>query len=167
MKQKPTQEELKACFEYEDETGSLIWKVMLNYRGRVGTVAGCQLKGKHKYQRIGFKNSQYFAHHLIWVYHHGYWPPNFIDHIDGDQSNNRIGNLRPATATQNAWNRAEQSNNTSGRKGVHWDQSRGLWMAFIHENGRFKNLGRFTTKEEAAEVQSAASKRLCGEFHRD
>jgi len=42
--------------------------------------------------------------------------------------------------------------NTSGVKGVSWDKSRDKWKAYTKVSGKTKNLGRYSTKEEAEEI---------------
>jgi len=89
---------------------------------------------------------------------------HFIDHIDGDGLNNCRSNLRAATNAQNLHNRGKQRNNTSGHKGVSWDKSRSKWWAEISANGVKHRLGRFDTKEEAAEAYTKAAKKFHREF---
>jgi hypothetical protein len=49
----------------------------------------------YKYGPIFKKN--YKAHRVVWLLVTGHWPQLEIDHIDGNRSNNRFENLRPAT----------------------------------------------------------------------
>jgi len=46
------------------------------------------------YVRIGVDGGKYTAHCLAWLYTHGVWPSDQIDHINGNRSDNRIANLR-------------------------------------------------------------------------
>jgi len=78
-----------------------------------------------------------------------------VDHINGNPLDNRRANLRLATPSQNTINQGDNKANTSGFKGVHYDRSRGKWMAFIGTKP-FKNLGRFDTFEQAKEARLAA-----------
>ena len=78
-----------------------------------------------------------------------------VDHINGNPLDNRRANLRMATPSQNSINQKDRADNTSGFKGVHYDRSRGKWMAFIGQKP-FKNLGRFDTFEEAKTARLAA-----------
>lgn len=77
---------------------------------------------KDGYTTIAFnvrgKTKTYKAHRLVWLWHFGEWPPNQLDHINRMKSDNRIENLRLATAEQNMANRPKMRNNTTGYKGV-------------------------------------------------
>src|SRR3990172_12864967 len=70
------------------------------------------------------------AHHLIWCWQYGYWPKAEIDHVNGNRDDNRISNLREATAGQNRTNRATQTNNKSGFKSVYRCQTE-FWRADV------------------------------------
>lgn len=81
------------------------------------------------------------------------------DHINGDKLDNRRGNLRTATGSQNGLNRhVLNKNNISGFSGVHYDKSRGLWMSSIKLNRKIIQLGRFTRIEDAVIAREAALK---------
>lgn len=54
--------------------------------------------------------------------------------------------------------------NTSGIKGVHWDRSRQKWVAQIEFKGKCYYLGRYTKKEDAAEMRKIAEDKLFGDF---
>ena len=75
--------------------------------------------------------------------------PEQIDHIDGNRSNNRIENLRPANSSQNACNRKKSSINTSGIKGVHWHKQSKKWRARIKLLTKDVSLGLFQTIDDA------------------
>ena len=89
-----------------------------------------------------------------------------VDHRNGNGLDNRRDNLRVATHADNMKNTRMRGNNTSGFKGVYWDNFTGRWMAAIGHQGKFKNLGRFDTAEEAHAAYSAAATELFGEFAR-
>lgn len=89
-----------------------------------------------------------------------------VDHRDGNGLNNRRGNLRLATRSQNNQNRNTGVNNTSGYKGVTWHKAKGKWNARIKINGKRRNLGYFSNPESAAAAYAAASSELHGEFGR-
>lgn len=76
-----------------------------------------------------------------------------IDHIDRDKLNNQCSNLRYLTRSDNIRNKAIFPKNTSGYRGVSYDKSRDKWLAYATVFPRkFLNLGRFDTKEEAAQA---------------
>ena len=59
------------------------------------------------YVRIGIDGRKYTSHRLAWLYVHGVWPSDQIDHINRNRSDNRIANLRerrhlPRPAVQRA-----------------------------------------------------------------
>lgn len=92
-----------------------------------------------------------------------------IDHIDRNSLNNQRENLREATQTQNLQNRGEQSNNTSGYKGVCYltangHQRRKRWIAQIKIDGKQKRIGYFHTAKEAALAYNDAASSHFGEY---
>jgi hypothetical protein len=88
----------------------------------------------------------------------------FVDHRNGDTTNNYLENLRWATNQENQYNAKIPSTNTSGIKGVMWNKSKCKWYAQIRINGIKKHLGYFETKEEARDVRQAKARELFGEF---
>lgn len=107
-------------------------------------------RGGAKYKVISFARRRWLLHRFIWTYANGEIPENMIiDHIDGNTSNNSIKNLRIATRSESSFNKGMLKNNTSGVKGVYWDKKNKKWMAYGRINGKMKNLGRFSSIEEA------------------
>ena len=93
-------------------------------------------------------------------------PDGQVDHEDGDGLNNQRINLRLATHTENQCNRGPNINNTSGFKGVTWDQRERLWKAQIKVNRTNIHLGYFVNPKDAADAYDNAAIRLHGEFAR-
>ena len=155
---------LNHLFEYDKETGNLIWKIKPSSRGhsvKAGDIAGT-LKS-HGYLCVGINYNSYRAHRLIFLMHKGYLPKT-IDHINGDKLDNRIENLRAATIGQNQHNRKTNANNTSGYKGVCWNKAQKKWTARITLERKNIHLGYFANVEEAAEVVRKAREELHGDF---
>lgn len=92
-------------------------------------------------------------------------PGEQIDHWNGDGLDNRRGNLRKCTGSQNRQNIRElYSSNKSGYKGVHWCKSHSKWVARVVVDGKVHHLGYFSTREEAGAAYDAAAKQTFGEF---
>jgi hypothetical protein len=91
-------------------------------------------------------------------------PDGDVDHRNRNKLDNRRRNLRLATRSQNMHNRGVQSNSRSGIKGVCWDPKRKKWRATIQVDGRYRQIGRFETREAASMAYRAMSARLVGEF---
>lgn len=91
-----------------------------------------------------------YAHRVAWRIVHGEWPASWIDHINGDRTDNRIENLRLATQAENMQNlRKPGKRNKSGFLGVSWDKVVGLWVAQIRAFGSPHQIGWYETPEEA------------------
>ena len=148
--------ELKEMFDYQD--GQLIVKTN-NKSRKSGDVVGSL--NSNGYLVASVKSKIYRIHRLIFMWHHGFMPDQ-IDHINGVRSDNRIENLRQATASQNNQNRKTTS--SSGIKGVHWHKQSRKWVASICINRKSVHLGSFLNKEDAAKVANKARNKLHGEF---
>ncbi len=91
-----------------------------------------------------------------------------VDHINGDQLDNRRNNLRVVTPQLNQVNRKHLNrNNTSGVRGVAHrpDLSRRKpWHAQITVGRRNHYLGMFATSKEAVAARQAAEREFYGEL---
>ena len=110
-------------------------------------------------------------HHVIYMHQMiydllGRRRPVSIDHRDGNGLNNQSGNLRNATKRQQQFNRRGWQRSTSGYIGVNFDKRTGRWLARIRINGRCKNLGRYDTETQAAEVRDRYARKHYGRFAR-
>lgn len=141
-------EELRSAIDYDTETGVFTWKSDKTGWTRAGAKAGAMRKDG--YVLISINGKRYLAHRLAWLYVHGQWPSKFIDHIDGNPSNNRIANLREVDQSINMQNqRRALSNNKSGLLGVCWSSNARKWHAQINIDGINTHVGYYNTKEEA------------------
>lgn len=168
-----SQPEARRLLDYEPATGIFLWRK--RERGLPGWSPGWNGKNAGRaagarmalgYILISILDSKFLAHRVAWLYVHGEWPPEQIDHIDMVRDNNAIANLRLATNSQNTMNRGPQSNNACGIKGVRLHKASGLWNARIAVNGKVHSLGYFKTAEEAGAAHQGALHALHGDFSR-
>lgn len=162
----PSPEYLRKVLDYDPETGMLVWKErpkeMFNQGNRrhswnsrwAGKLAF--RKSELGYMRGSVNGRKLLAHRVVWAMHHGKWPSEQIDHINGDRSDNRIENLREVDAAGNARNHQMRSSNTSGEIGVTWNATRKKWMVRV---GR-KFVGYFTDLDEATSARRSAAKAM-------
>jgi len=130
------------------QTG-LSWKVD-GPRTKAGSPAFIS-KDKGGYYTGTINKVRWKAHRLVFALEHGYLP-EFIDHIDGDPSNNKVDNLRECTRTTNNQNHV--------RVDVRQRRKTGGWQARIQANGKRLSLGTFATKELAEAAYYAAKVKL-------
>ena len=149
---------------YAPDTGDLTWLVDRGGTTKAGTQAGCTFP--RGYIRVNFNNKSYSAHRIAFFLHTGIQPVLDIDHIDGNPANNRANNLREASRSCNLANKPCQKRTASGVKGAYYDKSRNLWLSAITVNGKQRNLGRFSTPEQANAAYMVAAMAHFGDFAR-
>jgi hypothetical protein len=162
--QELTQERLKSLLSYNPETGEFTWLVSRGSR-QAGEIAGCLKRDRSEkvYIRIKIDGKNYLAHRLAWLYTHGEWPENDIDHIDQDSLNNRLSNLRDVTNAENGKNQKIAKNNSSGVMGVCFRNDMQKWHARIEVNGKRIHLGLFDLKDDAIVARKNAEVKY--DFH--
>ncbi len=146
------------------ESGELFWKKKPNRNIVVGSEAGTVRPDR--YRVISINRQRILAHRLVWALMHGEQPPDEIDHIDGDPSNNRPSNLRAASHAQNVANQKSSRRNTSGVRGVYFSRARGKWVAQITAAGDKKYIGIFSSISDAQAAYNSAAERNFGAFVR-
>ncbi len=159
---------LRQLLTYDPDTGIMLWlpreRGLFNrssswsrwnrwYAGRVAMTA--KARGGYLHGRIF--GVAYRAHRVVWALHHGEWPHDMIDHINGIKTDNRIENLRVVSIFENQQNVSRRKTNKSGVTGVCWDSANGKWRAQLSVNKQRVNLGRFADFEEAVAVRKAAA----------
>lgn len=77
------------------------------------------------------------------------------DHINANRLDNRRENLRVGDYVLNAQNTLGRGDRGGRYRGASWDKANQKWMAHAHVGGKFRNLGRYATEEEAAHVADA------------
>lgn len=88
----------------------------------------------------------------------------YTDHINGDKLDNQRANLRVCTNAQNMRNIPPKKQNTSGFKGVTWQEDCKRWKAQIKVNYKNIHIGIFKIKEDAARAYNEAALKYFGKF---
>ena len=88
----------------------------------------------------------------------------FVDHIDRDNKNNNMLNLRYATESEIHQKRSIQTNNKSGVIGVFQRKNNPKWFASIRFDHDLYNLGSFDSFETAVKARKRAERKYFGDF---
>jgi hypothetical protein len=152
-----TQSRLKELLHYNEETGVFTRKTTRGPKAIKGQIAGSE--NSFGYMTIGIDGKYYKSHRLAWLYVHGEFPSNDIDHINGIRSENMIRNLRVVTVGENMQNqKGPRSNNKTGVLGV--CEHSGRYVAQIQVNKKHIHIGMYSTAEEAHEAYLAEKRKI-------
>lgn len=151
---------LHELLEYDPETGKFKHRRMRPGVKHPNRMAGCFSRALG-YVLIRLDRRLYYAHRLAWLYTHGSWPSDEIDHINGVKTDNRIANLRQADRCLNAQNiRVAPRSNALGFLGVRFNSITDMYISSIELNGRDIQLGSFASPEEAHAAYLTAKRLL-------
>lgn len=153
----PSIQTLREKFEYYPETGKLFRRYK-NYSREVGLTLHNARQEVTCHPWKGAKSA------VCWALHYGVWPSSILDHADRDPTNNKINNLRPATAQQNSANASLSRLNSVGLKGVSFVKRLDKYSATIKFNRKQIHLGVFDDPQEAAKVYQKKAVELFGEY---
>ncbi len=166
---------LRALLRYDPDTGLLFWRPrspeMFLPRAAMLAARADRWNARHAGRpAFALRQGGYccgellrrrcYAHRVVWAIHHGRWPRQQIDHINGVRDDNRIANLREVSASENQRNRRRPLNNTSGAVGVSWCRKSGKWRATIQFVDGIVSLGTFDDKQAAIDARKAAERRF-------
>ena len=148
-------------FECDPDEGEVKWKC--TGRGsRLDRIAGTTRPDG--YRVVNADREMMYVHRIVWMFVNGEWPPDEVDHIDGNPSNNRIANLRSATRQQNAWNSDRSHLSTTGHPNVTWNSVRQKWEVKIRTSAGRRTIGRFRDLHVAVSERDCALSVEHGEF---
>lgn len=168
-------ERLREMLDYDPNAGVLTWKERGPGSFRCAAVERHRVASRWNLRKAGNEaghiNSRGYrvlcierktvqAHRIAWFLHYGSWPNGQIDHINRDPKDNRIENLRDATASENCRNRNIPAHNSSGVAGVHFHKPSGKWHARILDDGKRVHLGAFEEIEDAKSARENAERAL-------
>lgn len=108
-------DDLINVFKYDAITGVI---TRLVRTGNYQPNTECNSLATTGYIKVTYKGQQFLGHRLAWFLYYKEQPPEFIDHIDLDKTNNRITNLRAATNSQNQMNIKVHKRSKTGIKGI-------------------------------------------------
>lgn len=171
-----TPQYIRQLLDYNPETGELVWKERKLRPGleRIDKGWNKRFAGKkvsdrfhrHGHSQIGIHCKNFMTHRVVWAHYYDVWPIHDLDHINGKPADNRIANLREATASENLCNAKIRVNNTSGVKGVSWSKSSNKWYSYITKNKKMMAIGLFDSFDEAVAARRQAEHKFHGSFAR-
>lgn len=148
---------LRTLLHYEPETGTFRWLVKPAPRYRAGQTVGTP--DKDRYLRVQIRGRTYKLHRLAFLYMRDAWPQGQVDHIDGNKTNNRWGNLRDVDQATNQQNRrSPQRGAAIGLLGVYRKKGNRKFTARISIGGRRVGLGSYETPQAAHDAYLRAKR---------
>lgn len=172
---------LVRCIDLDAETGLMTWRTreastFLNtvekqresqaarFNTRWAGTPAFACLGPNGYLEGRLNRQHFYAHRVIWKILHNEEPP-FLDHENGDRTDNRPSNLRAASILDNNRNRAMDRRNRTGATGVHFIEKTGRYDVRIGVGNRTLYVGSFESFEAASAARKQAD--LWHQFHRN
>ena len=148
---------------YDRDTGAITWRKD-RVRAKAGDIATSRNGRGYLIVKlvVDGKRTSIAAHRVAYILM-GEELPVQVDHINNDRMDNRWCNLRPVNNRQNAMNRGMSGHNTSGVKGVSWDNQKAKWVA-VAIKGKTRLRAFFSCLEEATQQVKQFRKELHGDF---
>ncbi|KAK46236.1 Fis family transcriptional regulator [Caballeronia jiangsuensis] len=152
-------EELKHLLSYDPLTGEFTAKVSLGRKVKKGEKVGTTNTSGRRYTTLRYK--QYQLARLACYYMTGSYPHDcWVDHINGDKSDDRWSNLRPVTPKQNGQNNNKHLNKPFA--GVR--QRKSDWLVNVRIDNDAYYLGGYPTLLDAMAAKISKINEVKGEF---
>jgi hypothetical protein len=137
---------------FDCENGVLYRKTSPSLNALAGSIAGYR---KHNgYWVVTINQRKFLRSRIVFAMHNGRWPSEYVDHINGDTSDDKHENLRDVPARKNQQN--QQTHRDGHMVGTTFHRATGKWQSQIMINGLSKYLGVYATQEEAHSAYVAA-----------
>ena len=164
---KPSLEYLKSRLRVDVDAGRVFWiDATKHHSNLVGREAGSKRRSSHTdkfYWHVKLDSVAIKRSHIVYLFSTGKWPTLQIDHANGNSLDDRIANLRQATATQNAWNHKRRKKSSPTPMGVRKVAS-GRFQARIAVEKKKISIGTFDTSDQAAKAYQQKRKELFNEY---
>lgn len=148
-----SQSQLQDLFAYDSTTGALTYKTSpakkIKINDKVGSLNGC------KYLQVCINKKYYLVDRIIWLHQKNYIPTT-LTHINKNKLDNRIENLKEVKRSTNNPNRAINSNNSSGYRGISYHKQTNKWRVVISINKKKIYLGGFVDINDAITAREKA-----------
>ncbi|UTD55906.1 HNH endonuclease [Halomonas sp. MS1] len=166
-KETPQAEILRQLLDYEPATGLLTWKPRSAgwfasksaakrwnsvYSGKRAGTFQKSYKTGYRWRSITLFDKPYLEHRIVWKWMTGSEPPQQIDHLDRDATNNAWLNLKESSLLKNSHNQSMPKRNSSGVTGVTWHKQHQTWMARCGFEGKMHHLGYYDDIDDAADA---------------
>jgi hypothetical protein len=114
----------------------------------------------HKYATRNLGKARVFMHRLLL----NAPKDKFVDHVNGNPLDNRKCNIRLCTYSENGRNQKLAKHNTTGFKGVSFQEKYKSYRVSLNINQKITYLGSYKSAEEAAIIYDIWAIYYFGEF---
>jgi hypothetical protein len=146
-------QDLHVLFRYNEKTGALTRR---STQGGVKAGTECRSMSTPGYLKVTIKDSHMYVHRVVYAMYYNRWPTKFIDHINGDRTDNRICNLRNVDKIENSKNSRLSKRNNIGIFGVSIRPGSGKYSVKINNNKKVIYLGEYHDLFSAAAARKSA-----------
>lgn len=155
-----SQDTLKYYLDYNPNTGWFTWKTKEHSKKVVVGARAGSVSTLHRHRVLKLLGTLYAEHRLVWLYCKGSWPKGHIDHINHNEQDNRLVNLRDVPQQVNNMNSSKRTDNSSGYPGVWINKlnAKKKFMAELTLAGKRVHYSSHYTIEEAITARKQAKR---------